>query len=74
MPIFEYKCRDCNSVFEKLINGNMEDEIICPECNSKNIEKQLSSFSTSSGNHCHAKSTCEAIGHQCCNSGKCPLS
>ncbi len=40
MPIYEYKCKDCNKAFEKLVFG--EDEVFCPECNSNKVEKQLS--------------------------------
>lgn len=50
MPIFEYKCNDCNKKFEVLhkSSANLE-EVICPECQSKNHKKLLSSFSASTG-------------------------
>jgi len=40
MPIFEYKCSDCGSVFEKLVRGS--DPVTCPACNSANVAKMIS--------------------------------
>jgi len=37
MPIYEYKCRGCGHKFEELVLG--EEEIKCPKCNSKELEK-----------------------------------
>jgi putative FmdB family regulatory protein len=31
MPIFEYRCRECHTVFEK-IQRNPADQEFCPEC------------------------------------------
>lgn len=47
MPIFEYKCNDCNTKFEVFhkVKEN-KDEIICPNCNSKNYIKLISTFSS----------------------------
>jgi len=42
MPIFDYKCEDCEVVFEKLWLGSTEGIAICPECGSTNTVKQLS--------------------------------
>jgi len=46
MPIFEYKCNDCGKKFDVLhkSSANLE-EVICPDCQSKNSKKLLSSFS-----------------------------
>ena len=40
MPIFEYKCNDCDKTFEALVLGS--DTPACPECQSRNLVKQLS--------------------------------
>ncbi len=50
MPLFEYKCKDCGKRFEKLILGNRDVDLICPECGSEKTERQLSTFATTSGN------------------------
>ncbi len=46
MPIFEYRCKECGATFEKLILGSLTTEVKCPECNSNNVTKLLSPFST----------------------------
>ena len=40
MPIYEYQCTNCQSGFELLIRG--DEKAACPECDSKQVEKQLS--------------------------------
>ncbi len=35
MPIYEYRCQDCNNVFEEWHRGYEEKEITCPICNGK---------------------------------------
>ncbi len=45
MPIFEYKCRKCDSEFEKLVFGAAsENGISCPDCQSSEVERLFSSF------------------------------
>ena len=45
MPIYEYNCRKCESKFEKLVkNAANADDVICPECGSKDTAKALSVF------------------------------
>lgn len=47
MPIFEYKCKKCNKIFEKLILSSSSDDVItCPECGSKDLIKLFSNFSS----------------------------
>ncbi len=48
MPLFEYKCADCNTKYEVLHKSatNLSD-VSCPNCNSKNAKKLLSTFSAS---------------------------
>lgn len=48
MPIFEYKCKKCNSKFEVLHKSSLNlEEVSCPDCNSKENQKLLSTFSAS---------------------------
>ena len=40
MPIYEYKCEDCNSEFELLIfSGEVAQ---CPHCGSQKLTKKIS--------------------------------
>lgn len=50
MPIFEYQCCDCKTKHEVLHKSSTNiEEVVCPECQSKNQKKLLSSFSSSMG-------------------------
>ncbi|MBY0578067.1 MAG: zinc ribbon domain-containing protein [Burkholderiales bacterium] len=40
MPIYDYKCLDCNAIFDKLVMG--ATKVSCPQCNSENLEKLVS--------------------------------
>ncbi len=46
MPIFEYKCTECDKKFEELVFGS-DTIVTCPDCKSEKIEKLLSSFAAS---------------------------
>lgn len=40
MPIYEYQCNECKSGFELLVRNG--ETPLCPSCDSKDVEKQLS--------------------------------
>lgn len=47
MPIYEYRCQDCQTTFEAFVSSiDQSDDVVCKKCNSSNIQKQLSSFSS----------------------------
>lgn len=46
MPIYDYRCNDCNDLFEVLVTSSAAtDDIICTKCKSKNIKKTISAGS-----------------------------
>ena len=46
MPIYEYKCKKCNKIFESLVLSSRDIKgIQCPECGSEEVQKMLSNFS-----------------------------
>ncbi len=50
MPIYEFKCRDCGSLMEALRRMDQGPEgLICPKCESKNLERALSTFAAAPG-------------------------
>lgn len=55
MPIFEYKCNDCSAQFELLVNS--DSEIKCIGCGSKDLSKEISTFSSN-----------DSCGHGGCSS------
>jgi putative FmdB family regulatory protein len=45
MPLYEYRCRTCGQPFEMLRKMQDADRgLICPECQSEEVERLLSSF------------------------------
>ncbi len=42
MPIYKYKCSDCSELFETRVTASIIPE--CPQCASKDLDKQLSLF------------------------------
>jgi putative FmdB family regulatory protein len=46
MPQYEFLCKDCKKAFTKFLTIAAYDKetIVCPECGSRNVEQQLSSF------------------------------
>ncbi|RPI79296.1 MAG: zinc ribbon domain-containing protein [Desulfobacteraceae bacterium] len=47
MPIFEYKCNQCEKIFEELIFSSAEqNQVICPKCGAKDPAKLMSSFAS----------------------------
>lgn len=47
MPLFEYQCNSCGKVFTVLILMHQEDiEIKCPHCESEDVKKKVSAFSS----------------------------
>jgi putative FmdB family regulatory protein len=47
MPIYEYVCKECGTPFEELVLSiSKEKEVICPNCESKNVQKKISLFGT----------------------------
>jgi putative FmdB family regulatory protein len=66
MPIFEYRCTDCDAKFEKLIRGEADAAaLVCPSCGATHLSRELSTFSA------HASSTPQPA-QQGCASGMCP--
>jgi len=51
MPMFDYKCGNCDHHFEELIFASSipDDEIKCPNCNLYQSKRQLSAPAVSVG-------------------------
>jgi len=43
MPLYTYQC-ECNNIFDEFNSVKSRNYAICPECNSHNVKKMLSSF------------------------------
>jgi len=61
MPIYEYRCRKCEKIFEKIQKLNEgEDSLQCPYCGEKKPGKILSGFSSLKGSE--SASACGSSG------------
>ena len=72
MPIFEFKCLECEKFFEILVMNNDEKaNMSCPECGVGNFERVLSTTNFSMG--IKSSSGQSDVGSQTrkCASGSC---
>jgi len=59
MPIYEFKCKNCQAVFEMFMKQSDEmDDLKCPICGFKDVEKIFSGFSVGVGRS--SASSCQA--------------
>ena len=42
MPIFEYQCKACCHLFERLVFSSDTDAPVCPSCQCTDVEKLMS--------------------------------
>ena len=47
MPTYDYTCQNCAFKFEELVFG--EEVILCPSCESKQVQRELSGFAVGMG-------------------------
>jgi putative FmdB family regulatory protein len=80
LPIFEYQCSECKTKFEILHKSiNKVETVNCPNCNSINNKKLLSTFSAatnSSSNYSASpclSSNCGVDYSGGCSNGMCGL-
>ncbi|WP_163340294.1 zinc ribbon domain-containing protein [Desulfopila sp. IMCC35008] len=46
MPIYEYECSECKTVFETLVtSASTETEVACTKCSSTKVQKIMSAGS-----------------------------
>ena len=62
MPVYIYKCKKCDYIWDALVKNTGKEKTVCPKCDSKDIEKRPVSFSTSAA--------CEKCCGKCGSCGK----
>ena len=68
MPIYEYRCKKCETEFECLVLGS-DDDVSCPDCQAGRVERLMSACSfKSSGNY---SSSAGSSGCSTCSGGNC---
>ncbi len=61
MPIFEYKCRECGTKFEKIVAA-ANSEVLCTNCESTQVEQLLSVFAVAGSSRATANSEAGPCG------------
>ena len=67
MPIYEYRCDDCQVEFETLIRAAEEPE--CPHCGTRELTKLMSAPAAHTASH--SLPTCPAAADMGCGMGGC---
>lgn len=50
MPIYEFRCKNCEKIFEALcFTKEDEEEVKCLYCGSREVKREYSTFATSWG-------------------------
>ena len=44
MPIYEYRCQDCGTSFEKLVRSSDTGGPLCPSCGTAHLKQEFSVF------------------------------
>lgn len=66
MPLYEYHCKGCNSVFEKLVTFAEASRMpVCPVCRSLETEKKVSKIAASTA----ASGTTGSASNSSCGRG-----
>ena len=73
MPLYEYRCPDCQGRFEVIQHlGASAAETVCPSCGAQHVERQLSTFAVANGGAgASAKSASESFAG--CGGGQCGM-
>jgi putative FmdB family regulatory protein len=69
MPIYEYRCKQCNHTFEDLVQANQTNRsVVCPECENHDVMRLLSVFGVGTSDIASVPTadmpTCGTCGHQ----------
>jgi putative FmdB family regulatory protein len=69
MPIYEFLCRSCGTLFERLVSLNGVHGVSCSECGSADVEKKPSTFGIGGGGGRikAASSSCSSCSSHSCS-------
>lgn len=66
MPIYEFRCLDCQHLFELLVlNDNEKVEMKCPSCESDTFERIMSTTNFNMGAHASGKGKAASQSRSC---------
>ncbi len=61
MPMYEYTCEHCRTIFTILRNATCLHDVQCPECRATEVTKRMSSFNSCSSG-CGSKAGAGGFG------------
>lgn len=62
MPNYDFKCKDCVNAFSVNVSISERENVICPACNSKNIQQIYSSFGVKINSNKSCENSCPSAG------------
>ncbi len=71
MPIYEFKCSECDEFFEVIVMGSDEKEIHCPKCKSQAFERVVSATNYAMGSSASGGGKGVQTQERNCSSGSC---
>jgi putative FmdB family regulatory protein len=72
MPLYEYKCADCERPFELLVSSPaLADSVVCRYCGSDSVRRLVSSFASRSSGDAMAAAAMPRGGGCACSGGGC---
>ena len=67
MPIYEFKCGDCDTRFEEILMSSRKKlKPTCPECNTREVYRVMSGFNAG-GSARRAGSSCGSCSKSSCS-------
>lgn len=72
MPLYEYRCPDCQGRFEIIQHlGTSAAETVCPTCGAQHVERQLSTFAVANSGSGASSTPAPSFGG--CGGGQCGM-
>lgn len=68
MPIYEYRCQNCERSFEALVTRG-DPQAQCPQCGGQELIRELSTFASGGGNGGSGEASAVPMGRACCGGG-----
>jgi putative FmdB family regulatory protein len=72
MPIFEFRCAECNECFELLVmNRDEQVDLKCPKCASHELDRIMSTSCHTMGGEGGGKGGGLCVQNRSCSGGSC---
>jgi putative FmdB family regulatory protein len=70
MPIYEFRCGDCETSFETLVRAGRDDDAECPRCHGSRLTRQMSVFASHNGSSGSMAAAAAAVASNGLGSGR----